>query len=364
MKNFKLIMESWRGYKKINERKEPMAARNFKQALDFFEDQLANTTLIFFDTETTGLQTFKKFPIKRNNQITQIAAVAIQNLFSAPFEEVMSSDVDSPGSIVIGVLEDRIQLTPEMRRVVEDEEELVNWIRNLPPEEVPKKTIKRRTGEVEEIPAYEEARPEYKTTKEIFGMTNYDPNATNLIPLEDALKNFVEFINRYPERKILAQNSPFDVKFANSAFKMAGLESPDEGVLDTVDYFRAFLLPVIEQYKQISEGEQSTDPVKSQIIKDIKNVKLETLSNAFGVSSTKHHEAIADVVMLYKVLRSVFEFLKKEEAAFQISVPEPKPEPSPEEKAAKAAKDREYYAKQDAEQAKLYSSLWDRYRIK
>jgi hypothetical protein len=67
---------------------------------------------------------------------------------------------------------------------------------------------------------------------------------------------------------------------------------------------------------------------------------------------------------LYKVLRSVFEFLKKEEAAFQISVPEPKPEPSPEEKAAKAAKDREYYAKQDTEQAQLYRSLWDKYKVK
>ena len=63
MKNFGLIMESWRGFKKLSERKEPMAARTFKEALDFFENQLANTTLIFFDTETTGLQTFKKFPI-------------------------------------------------------------------------------------------------------------------------------------------------------------------------------------------------------------------------------------------------------------------------------------------------------------
>jgi uncharacterized protein YprB with RNaseH-like and TPR domain len=40
-----------------------MTARTFKEALDFFENQLANTTLIFFDTETTGLDTFKKFPI-------------------------------------------------------------------------------------------------------------------------------------------------------------------------------------------------------------------------------------------------------------------------------------------------------------
>jgi len=366
MKNFGLIMESWRGFKKLSERKEPMAARTFKEALDFFENQLANTTLIFFDTETTGLQTFKKFPIKRNNQVTQIAAVAIQNLFSAPYEEVMGSDVDNPSSIVTGVLENRIQLTPQMKNVIEDEEELVNWIRSLPPEEVPKKTIKRRSGEMEEIPAYEEANPNYKTTKEIFTMTNYDPNANNLITLEEALKNFVEFTNQYPDRKIFAQNSPFDVKFANAAFKMIGQEAPDEGVADTVDYFKGFLLPVIEKYKQASDGEQSTDPRKSEIIKNINNAKLQTLSDAFGVSSTRHHEAIADVVMLYKVLRSVFEFLKEEEAAFEIQLPELKPEKelSPEELAAKAEKNKSYYAKQDTEQEQLYSAMWDKYKVR
>jgi uncharacterized protein YprB with RNaseH-like and TPR domain len=53
--NFGLIMESWRGYKKLSERKEYMKARTFKEALDYLENELSNTTLIFFDTETTGL---------------------------------------------------------------------------------------------------------------------------------------------------------------------------------------------------------------------------------------------------------------------------------------------------------------------
>ncbi len=377
MKKFGLIMENWRGFRKLNERKEPMAARTFKEALDFFENQLANTTLIFFDTETTGLDTFKKFPIKRRNQITQIAAVAIQNLFSAPYEQVMQSDVDvdknggfvpvNGEGVITGIFENRIMLTPEMEQVIEDEEQLVNWIRSLPPEEIPKKMVKdRKTGEMREDPAYEEAKPNYKTTKEIFGMTNYNPKAEGLIPLEEALKNFVEFTNQYPDRKIFAQNSPFDVRFANAAFKMVGQEAPDEGVADTVDYFRAFFTPVVEKYKQALANNESVDPQKSAIVKDIENVKLETLSKAFGVETIRHHEAIVDVVMLYKVLRSVFEFLKEEEAAFEIQLPEPKPEKelSPEELAAKAEKNKAYYAKKDEEEGKLYSAMWDKYKVR
>ena len=35
MKNFGLIMENWRGFKKLAERKEFMKARTFKEALDY-----------------------------------------------------------------------------------------------------------------------------------------------------------------------------------------------------------------------------------------------------------------------------------------------------------------------------------------
>ena len=366
MKNFGLIMENWRGFKKLAERKEFMKARTFKEALDYLENELSNTTLIFFDTETTGLDTFRKFPIKRRNQVTQLAAVAVQNLFSAPVEQVMASDDKNGNGVVIGVFENKVQLTPHMKQVIEDEEELVNWIRTLPPEEIPKKTIKRRTGEVEEVPVYKEAEPSYKTTKEIFRMTNYNPDEEGMLSMEEALKNFVEFTNQFPNNKMFAQNSPFDIKFANAAFKMVGQEAPDEVIADTQDYFRGFLMPVIEEYKKALEGENSIDPQKAEIIKNINNVRLKTLSDAFGIENERHHEAIADVVMLYKTLRAVFEFLKKEEAAFKIQLPEPKPqvELTPEEQAAKAEKNKAYYAKQDAEEEQLYSAMWDKYRVK
>ena len=363
--NFGLIMESWRGYKKLSERKEYMKARTFKQALDYLENELSNTTLIFFDTETTGLNTFEKFPITRRNQVTQLAAVAVQNLFSAPIEQVRASDDKNGNGIVVGVFENKVQLTPHMKQVIEDEEELVNWINSLPLGEIPTKMVKSRaTGKEEERFAWKEAELGHKTTKEIFRMTNYNPDEGGMLSMEEALKNFVEFTNQFPDNKMFAQNSPFDIKFANAAFKMVGQQAPDEVIADTTDYFRGFLMPVVEEYKKALEGENSIDPRKAEIVKNIKNVKLETLTNAFGIENEKHHEAIADVVMLYKVLREVFEFLKSEEAAFKIELPERKPEVklTPEEEAAKAEKNRSYYAKQDEADKTTYSAMWDKYK--
>jgi DNA polymerase III epsilon subunit-like protein len=99
--NFGLIMESWRGFKNLlNEKKAPIQARNFDQALNMFKQQMAEnqTQLIFFDTETTGLQTFQSLPYPRVNQITEIAAVVVDasKLFSLPYEEVMANQHKYP----------------------------------------------------------------------------------------------------------------------------------------------------------------------------------------------------------------------------------------------------------------------------
>ena len=45
--------------------------------------------------------------------------------------------------------------------------------------------------------------------------------------------------------------------------------------------------------KKALEGENSIDPQKAEIIKNINNVKLKTLSDAFGIENERHHEAIA-----------------------------------------------------------------------
>ena len=78
MNNFKLIMESWRGFKTLlNERTLPASQypRTFEELQSAFKE-FEGKTLIFFDTETTGLN---RNPVdKPINQLTQIGAIATQ----------------------------------------------------------------------------------------------------------------------------------------------------------------------------------------------------------------------------------------------------------------------------------------------
>lgn len=390
--NFGLIMESWRGFKKIlNEKKAPMQVRSFDQALDMFKRNMAEnqTKLIFFDTETTGLQTFKSLPYLRVNQVTEIAAVVVDasKLFTLPYEEVMAADIDSisEDGLINNAFQQRINLNPETIKSLQTEKEFLSWLKSLPPEKVPMKKDK----EGNQIPMFDESKPNYLTTDQIFAMTNYKPDPSQrseeeqslYITHKKAVEKFVEFCNQYPDRQLVAQNAGFDVRFMNAAFKKEGIEAPEDEVLDTLDYFKSFLQNVIDRYKVAlqlanqelndeeakelakkgtklglgSESEyealrqrfKSANQEKRNVILNIGNSKLQTISDAFGIPSDRHHEAIADVIMLFKALRSVIEFLEEEEEAFRIILSEPKPELTPEEQAKKAEKDRARYRGED-----------------
>ncbi len=72
--NFGLIMESWRGFKNVlNERTIPEKdyPRTFQELQSAYKE-FEGKTLIFFDTETTGLEMEKKF-----SAITQLAAIKV-----------------------------------------------------------------------------------------------------------------------------------------------------------------------------------------------------------------------------------------------------------------------------------------------
>jgi DNA polymerase III epsilon subunit-like protein len=388
--NFGLIMESWRGFKTLlNEKKAPIQARNFDQALNMFKQQMAEnqTQLIFFDTETTGLQTFQSLPYPRVNQITEIAAVVVDasKLFSLPYEEVMATEVGDNNGLIIDSFQQRINLKPDTIEGLKLEEEFIDWLKSLPPEKVPTKVGKDQKVR----PMFRESEPNFMTTNEIFAMTNYKPNPEDRTQEEeglyithiDAVERFVQFCEKFPNRQLVAQNAGFDVRFMNAAFKKEGIKIPDDEVIDTLDYFKLFLQNVIDRYKialqsanqELSDEEgkelekkgsklglsteaeyeslrqrfKESDQEKRNVILNINNSKLKTISDAFGIHSERHHEAIADVIMLFKSLRAVIHFLEQEDEAFKIILEEPKPELSPEQQGAKTAKDRERYRGED-----------------
>jgi DNA polymerase III epsilon subunit-like protein len=390
MGNFKTIMESWRGFKNLlNEKKAPIQVKNFDQALDLFKRNMAEnqTQLIFFDTETTGLQTFQSLPYLRVNQVTEIAAVVVDasKLFSLPYEEVMSTEQGSENGLIIDSFQQRINLNPETVRSLQTEKEFISWLRSLPPEKVPMKLDREKKLK----PMFRESESDFMTTDEIFAMTNYKPDPSDrteeekelYITHKDAVTKFVEFCDKYPNRQLVAQNAGFDVRFMNAAFKKEGIQAPEDEVIDTLDYFRLFLQNVVDRYKvalQLANQELADEEAKElskkgsklglssdseyqalrqrflgasqekrNVILNINNSKLKTISDAFGISSEKHHEAIADVIMLFKALRAVVHFLEEEDEAFKIILDEPKPELSPEQQTAKTAKDRERYRSED-----------------
>jgi len=75
MKNFKTIMESWRGFNVLlNERVKPESSYpTTYQALRQMIEELSDKTWIFFDTETTGLYMDQPY-----SAITQIAAIKVK----------------------------------------------------------------------------------------------------------------------------------------------------------------------------------------------------------------------------------------------------------------------------------------------
>lgn len=295
MKNFGLIMESWRGFKKtLSERtrkSEELGAdfSQFRRRVELSKDKV----WIFFDTETTGLK-----PEKDYNQVTQLAAIAVD---TKNFQEGTEPEV-------IGEINIKINLSERTRG-------FMDW---------------EKRKQAERAAAGEESK--FKTIPQIFSMTGYGvprnprkrmrkgvPAEFKFHSMEEALTKFNEFMDKYPQRVLVAQNAPFDVAYLNEMYQRANMPVPDDAVLDTVSIFKKFLLPALKLF-----GEQSAQGTElaqgdARILKSLSatnkagnpyyTVSLGKLIDAFNIENKGWHDALADVQMLMRVLRAVIIFL-------------------------------------------------------
>ena len=275
MSNFKTIMESWRGFKTVlNERTVPERdyPRTFTELQSAFKE-FEGKKLIFFDTETTGLEMDKKF-----SAITQLAAMKIDgNLLIGEGDLTKGAEYFDKRIILSDTTAIEIQRqekgweyrlkmynrekeafeAQEQRRKEQDPNYKIQKFGKPKPFSIAMafsmtgyKTMKELEDELDSpilsvTPEEEEKNPAY-----------HEEGRTYLVPNE-VLEGFVNFCKPLENSILIAQNAPFDVKYVNIAFRRAGLQVPNDYVIDTAVIFRKYLVPVLIAIK--NEVDQNSD---------------------------------------------------------------------------------------------------------
>lgn len=328
MKKFQLLMESWRGYTKktLSERVETNYGESYEGLRSMIE-MSKDKVWIFFDTETTGLGAEKDY-----NQITQIAAIAVD---TKGFEK-------GTEPTIIGKFNEKIALGQRTKG-------FMDW---------------EKRKEAERQAAGEESK--FKTIPQIFAMTGYgEPKnprkrlakgltgaPKNYGSMEEVIQNFAAFCEQYPDRVLVAQNAPFDVGYVNEMFRRFNIEPPSDVVMDTVKIFQKFLAPTVKKIKGRVELGEEVSPEDKAILDALTaqsttrgpyiTVSLGKIINAFKVENEGWHDALADVVMLCKVLRAILHWLDDNEDVKSIQYepamvgPETQP-PPPKPRVGKAS---------------------------
>jgi len=330
------LFESWRKFKTLKEdvlRSEDYGS-SFAEFLEKIEKS-SNKTWIFFDTETTGLASEKDY-----NQITQIAAIAVN----------VNGFKDKPE--ILEKFNIKVKLADRTKG-------FMGWEKEKGQERV----RDARAAAVDAAPGVKRVRQgklPFKTIPDIFRMTGYGvspnkekakrsaflnaPEGTKLgdVPASvkfvspvDAARQFIEFLDKYPRRVLVAQNAPFDVGYVNNFYTRAGMQPPHDIVFDTVNLFRKFLVPGLKKFQQDSAAGVELSPEDSRLLRALTSdkgkltVSLGKLIKAFDVENKGWHDALADVTMLLDVMGAVIDFISGRE---DISSLPPSPDPKPRNK--------------------------------
>lgn len=237
---------------------------NFSHTLDSIVDLLSGQTIVFFDTETTGLN--PNFPWV---QVTEYAAIAY----------------DADTWTELGRIHNKLQLDPEVAKEIQREEL-----------EGP------RHG------------PKSMTIKDLMEMSNYTGVEATERSITQGLEEFVEFVNSFQNPILVAHNIEFDLKQIMTALKQFGIAPPRfKTTLDTMKLTQFYLHPLLNLLAEITPADEEV----GKIISVLKNPKgrlqatLNALGNALGVHSDAWHEALADTQQLAGIFKALIEYLYK-----------------------------------------------------
>lgn len=225
-------------------------------------DAVAGRVVVFFDTETTGIN-------PSHNQITELAAKS--------FDGDTLQDIDS--------FHLHAKLTDETLAKIEDE------VTN-PPE-----------------------GPYAKTVEEILKMTNYY-NYQAEVTERELIEKFSEWLPQ--DSVIVAHNAKFDLKMLNTRANINKVEPVTHfsKVLDTMQMSREFFIPASQELETTQPDiKDQLDKLTTKFTSTGKRAKVSSrlgdLVDALGETLENWHEAMADVDATVKIFKQFKTFFDK-----------------------------------------------------
>jgi len=270
--------------------------------------QFKGKTLIFFDTETTGLE-----PNRPYEQVTQIAAMAVNGddwSLLGKFEEKAALNPNTQKilndptikAFVTKLKEPNVKLTSDDKKELSPE--IQDMIRNI------KDPISR-----EYMKDYVRWLKKYKkhptALEDILGMTrHFDGKPESERGTEkEMLKNFEKFVEQYGENIVMiAHNAGFDMKTIEARRRINLLgRMPKHSVFDNLQFVRFFLIPLLVTLNDKEFLDQITTKSKVQPYSS----SLGKVAQAMKINPSGWHDALADVDMMIQVMRRLIELLEE-----------------------------------------------------
>ena len=237
--------------------------------------QFDGKTLIFFDTETTGLE-----PNNSYEQLTQIAAVV----------------VDGSTWKILDSLNEKIAKTDATNRLMDDP--------NSPEAKAYQKDSDRWMRKY---------KKSYMHPREVMQMTHYDDGVPmeNRIDEKSALIKFEELLAKYPDAILVAHNAVFDMKVTNARRRINGLPPiPRHAVLDTLKIARFFFVPLLQAMESNDWAKEMLTGLLAKTKYKSYSTTLGKLAAVFKIQLDNWHDAGADIKMLIGILEQTIKLLK------------------------------------------------------
>ena len=266
-------------------------------------------TLVFFDTETTGLE-----PNRPYEQVTQIAAIA----------------VNGDDWTKLGQFEEKAALNQNVKQILSDPsikafvEKLKDPNFQIANKEVDKNILTPETQEMlrniknpisrEYMKDYVRWVKKYKkhptSLEDILGFTRYSSGKPEgeRVSEKDMLINFEKFVNGYGNDVILiSHNAGFDMKVIETRRRENGLQRMKKyKVFDNLMFTRYFLIPL----KVALNDKEFLDQVTTKSKVQPYSSSLGKVAQAMSINPSGWHDALADVDMMIQVMQKIIELLR------------------------------------------------------
>jgi len=284
---------------------EKLYGKTISEILDLIK-KFKGKTLVFFDTETTGLE-----PNRPYEQVTQIAAMAIDGedwSLIDKFEEKATLNLNtkqiltdpSIKSFVAKLKEPNVKIVSPNKELTPEIQSLIRDIKNPVSREYMKDYV-RWLKKYKKHP---------NTLEDILSMTRYSSGQleSERVSEKTMLQNFENFLKKYGDNIIMiAHNASFDMKTVETRRDMNGLtRMPKYNVFDNLQFVRFFLVPLMVTLNDQEFLSNITTKSKIQPYSS----SLGKVAQAMKINSSGWHDALADVDMMVQVIKNLIKMLE------------------------------------------------------